>query len=77
MHPLRMLAALLIGALLAGCAGDTPDPDAEGSDTLTRRQRDSIVGESGLPGASGVRNALDASDEAKSRAARIDSLSGN
>lgn len=72
------LAALL--ALAAACSGGTPDrgaaADTVSADSMTRRQRDSVIGESRLPGAQGVRGALEASDAAAARAAAIDSLSG-
>jgi hypothetical protein len=41
-------------------------------DTLTQRQRDSVIGTSQLPGAQGVRGALKASDSAATRRARED-----
>ena len=59
------------GACSGGGSSDTP------GDTLTRRQRDSIIGESPLPGAQGVQGALRASDSAAARARRLDSIAGN
>ncbi len=70
---------LMLLALLAGCSGEpTPDPEAvvPPTDSVTRRQRDSAIGASRLPGARGVQGALEASDAAAARAAAIDSLSG-
>lgn len=67
------------GALLAlsvwgfACPPDASRPDA---DTLTARQRDSILGESSLPGARGVGGALRAADSAAARARRADSIGG-
>lgn len=72
----RLLApalAVLIVALPACSAGE-PDGDAAERDSLTRRQKDSAVAESGLPGARGVGQAQEASDEARERAARLDSV---
>lgn len=43
-------------------------------DTLTQRQRDSVIGASTLPGAAGVNKALGATDSATARNARLDSL---
>ena len=40
----------------------------------TERERDSVLGASALPGAAGVRGALGASDSARSRNARLDSV---
>jgi hypothetical protein len=66
------------GLLLAvACSGGSPDGGSGEADSLTRRQRDSAVAESGLPGAAGVRGAMDAADSASARAGRIDSMAGN
>lgn len=62
-----MLALCL---LAAGCAGT----DRDDADTLTRREKDSLVAGSGLPGAGGVRGAMTGADSAAARAARLDSL---
>jgi outer membrane biogenesis lipoprotein LolB len=70
---LLMPVAILV---LAGCTGGDTADQAARADSVTQRQRDSVIGESNLPGASGVRGALDASDAAAERAATIDSLSG-
>lgn len=70
---LTLAACLALGAL-AACADGAPDTAAARPDTLTRRQRDSIVGASSLPGAKGVQNAIRASDAAAARAAQHDSL---
>lgn len=58
--------------LLTGCgrSGESGSP----ADTLTQRQRDSIAGTLPIPGAGAVRKALDASDAAKARAERMDTL---
>jgi len=72
----RMMVAvpgLAVGAACAGGAGE----DSAGQDTLTRRERDSLTGQSGLPGAQGVRGAMRAADSAAARSARADSISGN
>jgi len=66
-------ALVLVGLLLAGCGGD-PAGDAAARDTLTRRQRDSVIGASRLPGAGGVRGALRAVDSAAARNDRLDSI---
>jgi hypothetical protein len=72
-RPILLLIAVLAGA--AGCSGGDADPDPATAEELTRRQRDSIIGESRLPGAGGVRGALEASDAAAARAAALDSAS--
>lgn len=71
----RLLLLVCIAAL-AGCAGgDSGDTEAR-ADSVTQRQRDSIIGASRLPGARGVRGALDASDAAAARATAHDTLDG-
>lgn len=69
---MRTCAALLCLLLLA-CAKPAPSKTAAG-DTLTRRQKDSILGASRLPGARGIRGALSAQDSAAARNARVDSI---
>jgi hypothetical protein len=53
-------------AILAGCT----DKQEKQQSNLTRRERDSIIGESPLPGARGVRRALEAADSAAARQRR-------
>lgn len=74
-----MRAAVLLVTLFAlgGCAGGEPEGGAAHADSVTQRQRDSAIGESRLPGARGVRGALDASDAAAARAAALDSAGGS
>lgn len=85
MPAVRRLLASACFAVLTACSGSGADagarPDTARTDTITtdsiaRRQRDSAIGASRLPGAAAVRGALDASDAAAERAALIDSLSG-
>jgi hypothetical protein len=53
----------------------TCSPSGEGATRpRTERERDSILGASQLPGARGVRGALNASDSAEARNARLDSV---
>jgi hypothetical protein len=68
---MRVIVLAVVLSLAACSGGEGGESTA---DTLTRRQRDSIIGESGLPGAQGVRGALQASDSAAARRAREDSL---
>lgn len=70
----RVLSVALSSLLLAvGCASD--DSSANRRDTMTQRQRDSVLAQSRLPGAGGVGKALNAADSARARQARIDSAS--
>ena len=69
----HMVAIAVLVLATVGCPG--------GDDTATQqpvdqRARDSAIAESGLPGAGGVRRALDVADSAAARQARIDSISG-
>ena len=69
-----MRVRLVIAAALftIGCAGsDTP---ANNRDTMTQRQRDSVLAQSRLPGAQGVGRALSASDSVRARNAQLDSI---
>ncbi len=66
-------AAMLLCVLLVACGKGQPAGRAAG-DTLTRRQRDSVLGASRLPGAQGIRGALRAQDTAVAQNARTDSI---
>lgn len=70
------LAAALLGLWLVGCPGDSGKGGPATSDTLSTRQRDSVIGASRIPGASGVRKAMELSDSARARAARLDTIGG-
>lgn len=69
---MRTLIAVVFISLTLACgseeAADRP-LDAE-----SRRARDSVLGESALPGAGGVKGALKAADSAAARRALADSL---
>lgn len=64
--------ALATAALLAGCSSSET---GNRRDTMTQRQKDSVLGQSGLPGAQGVTKAQRAADSARARQAQIDSAS--
>lgn len=79
LHALPLILMLTATPALVGCGGEEVEEDVGAEvpvDTITQRPRDSAVGASGLPGAGGVRRAIDASDAAESRAAAMDSISG-
>ncbi len=65
------IAVLVLGTL--GCPGED---DTVTQQPVDQRARDSAIAESGLPGASGIRRALDVQDSAAARQARMDSISG-
>jgi len=62
-----MLMTAVVLVLAAGCSGKK----AETTKDLTERQRDSILSQSRLPGASAVGHALNAADREASRAATV------
>ncbi|MEO8199617.1 MAG: hypothetical protein ABI679_03755 [Gemmatimonadota bacterium] len=68
---MRLRLFLLVG--LAACSGKAA-PAKVATDSLTTRQRDSAIGASGLPGATGVQKAMNAVDSGDARTARIDSI---
>jgi hypothetical protein len=55
-----------------GCTGKAPESTP--GKKLTRRQRDSVLAESPLPGAAAVGKAISFSDSTTARAKRIDSM---
>lgn len=72
--PILALTAMAAVSLLAGaCGGDGGDA-ASAADTLTRRQKDSLVSTMPIPGAGAVGKALQAQDRANSRTADHDSI---
>lgn len=71
----RVLVLLLCAASLSACSGDgAEDAATTRADTLTRRQRDSIIAGSRLPGAGAVGRALETSDAAADRATAHDTI---
>ncbi len=69
-----MTRALVLCLLLAGCGGRSGSSGAAARDTLTERQRDSILAKSSIPGASGVGRALQAADSTNARIHATDSV---
>jgi hypothetical protein len=59
---------------LTACGGKS-GKSAAGADSLTERQRDSILAQSRIPGASGVGSAMRAADSASARVRATDSVS--
>ena len=52
----------------------SPKGSSERAGSASERERDSVLGESRLPGAQGIRGALRVSDSASARQARLDSV---
>ncbi len=60
---------MLLALLAAACSSG-----AKTSTGRTEREADSVIGQSQLPGASGVQKAMASQDSARARAAALDSL---
>lgn len=73
--PRIALAAAL--ALLAACGGESGDQQAVNRDTLTERQRDSILAKSRIPGARAVGRAMTVADSTSARVRRADSVAAD
>jgi hypothetical protein len=69
----RALIAAVTVLAVWGCGAGGGD-EQTAADTLTRRQRDSIISEMPLPGAGAVGRALDAQERARTRADQLDSI---
>lgn len=65
--------ALALLLLMSGC-GDPPADSAVSRDSAAQRARDSALGASGLPGATGISGAMKAADSAAQRRVREDSI---
>jgi hypothetical protein len=70
-----ILLVVSIGVTL-GCGSDTSSKTVT-RDTLTERQRDSILANSKIPGARGVGSALRASDSVGAHVQRVDSVASD
>jgi hypothetical protein len=65
----QLLLPLTIAALTAGCSSSKQPSDR---DTMTQRQKDSVLGQTGLPGSQGISKAMRAADSVKARQAQVD-----
>ena len=72
-----LLVAILLGLAACGAkpAADQAKAKTKTPDTLTTRQRQEAIGNSGIPGARGINRALIISDTAVARNQRLDSIS--
>ena len=66
-----ILVTVVIAILAAACSKDEEDGSKK---KLTQRQRDSVLAETGLPGARVVGTALKVADSTEARAKRLDEL---
>ena len=72
---MRPLLALVV-VTLAACGGDSSKQTVN-RDTLTERQKDSILAKSSTPGASNVGRAMRAADSTSAGAHRVDSVAAD
>ena len=63
---------ILVTVFVIGCGGSAPQQQTINRDTLTQRQKDSLLARSKIPGASGVGRAMTAADSASSRVRAAD-----
>ena len=70
-----MTHSLIASLVLLAACGRSGGGGAAARDTLTERQRDSILAKSQIPGASGVGSAMRAADSASARVRATDSVS--
>ena len=70
------MASLLLALLTFACGGggSSDSRTAVNRDTLTERQRDSILAKSRIPGASGVGRAMTAADSMSARVRTSDTV---
>lgn len=69
-----LLTALGLAAAFGCGAKSEPPKNAITSDTLTERQKDSILAQSRIPGASGVGKAMNAADSMSARIRTTDTI---
>lgn len=67
-----MKRLIAIALIVVGCSSN--DTAMNDRDTMTQRQRDSVLAQSSIPGAGGVGKALSAADSLRARNARLDSV---
>ena len=66
---------VLVIALLAACtSNESGSQQTVNRDTLTQRQKDSILAQSKIPGASGVGRAMKAADSTSARVQAADTV---
>jgi hypothetical protein len=71
---MRPLVLALLLASLAACGSERTDKQAVNRDTLTERQKDSILAKSRIPGARAVGRAMTAADSTSAGIRRADSV---
>jgi hypothetical protein len=75
---MKSLGLTLLVWTVAACGGsDAGSQQAVNRDTLTQRQKDSILARSSIPGASNVGRAMRAADSTSAGARRADSVAAD
>lgn len=69
---IRSLASIVVIVLLAGCA-EEPKLTMN-RDTMTQRQKDSVLGATRIPGASNISKAQRAADSLSAQARALDTI---
>ena len=72
---MRARQVVAVSLLLAACGGQTGKSGAASADSLTERQRDSMLAKSRIPGASGVGKAMRVADSTSAGIRAADSVS--
>jgi hypothetical protein len=73
----RSVSAALLFVILAACGGDNARKQAVNRDTLSERQKDSILAKSLIPGARAVGRAMTAADSTSAGIRRADSVAAD
>lgn len=72
---MRLPILLILAIAGAACASEQPDQaQTVNRDTLTQRQKDSILANSRIPGASGVKRAMAVADSTSAQSHRTDAV---
>lgn len=72
---MNLVTRTTVVLLIAACGGSSGGGDTTArEDTLTQRQRDSILAQSRIPGARGVQKAHDAADSTSARVQAADTV---
>ena len=71
---LRQSTVWLCLAVLGACAQDDGKRQVNNRDTMTQRQKDSVLGATRIPGASNIPKAQRAADSLSARARALDTI---
>lgn len=71
---MKRILVVAAAIVTVGACGDSAGDAQTAVDTLTRRQKDSLISEMPIPGAGAVGRALEAQDLARERAEALDSI---